>query len=195
MRSAVLVVAGTGDSLGSLGDLPLAYFSALRPVAVFAAAPAGMYVGLGDSAVVSLYSVEGRPIRMLAAGSARRAPTAAEYDAAIDALMSVFRTAADRDVGNELAHRVPKPDFVPAYRSMHSDAQGVLYVVASPLGAGATTIQVINPERRPSGEIRIPGDVDVYEVGAGYLLGRSTDAGGRQHVVVHSLTKEADMDR
>jgi hypothetical protein len=64
----------------------------------------------------------------------------------------------------------------------------VLWVVVSALGDGVTELQAINERGLVLGTIRLPNDVDVFEVGSNYLLAAYEAADGSQRVVLYPFT-------
>lgn len=84
--------------------------------------------------------------------------------------------------------RFPMPKYLPAYRAIFTNGNGALFVVTSPLGDGITELQAFDRQGTTIGEVHIPVDLEVFEIGTDYLLGMSADAEGEQQLVVYSLT-------
>ncbi len=184
-----MLVSASGDSTGGLGDIQAGQVRPLGAVTQFAVTKAGIYVGTADTALVSLYGRSGRVLRSVAVGNARRTTTAAEYDATLARLINTVPGTADEAASMRefLLNRFPMPKYLPSYRAIFTNGNGVLFVVTSPLGDGITELQVFDQDGANIGEVRIPEDLEVFEIGSDYLLGMSADAEGEQRLVVYEL--------
>lgn len=189
VRGVAQLVSTSGQVMGVLGEFQAGENRPLGALPQFAVTGQGVYVGTADTAMVSLYAPDGRLLRSLVVGERRRAPTDAEYDAAVAALAtSIPGTSAERATMRAfLRERFPKPKYLPAYRAVLADPAGRVYVVTSPRGTGVTDVAVFDPTGASIGQLRIPGDLDLVEVGAGYLLGIREDEAEGSAVVEYEL--------
>lgn len=189
IRGIAVLVSAWGDSVGGLGDIQAGEVWPLGAVTQFAVTEAGVYLGTADTAVVSLYDTTGQRLRSIAVGDAHRAASEVDYDAAITSLTSTVPGTAEEVASMKqfMRKRFPMPTFLPAYRAIFTNGRGGLFVVTSPLGADATTIRVFDGAGASLGDILIPGDLEIFEIGSDYLLGMTQDAEGEQQLVVYSL--------
>lgn len=189
IRGTALLVSAMGDSVGSLGEIQAGQIRPLGAVTQFAVIDAGVYVGTADTAVVSLYGRTGQKLRSVQVGNANRAPTAAEYDAAITSLTNTVPGTAEQIATMQefMRKRFPMPKVLPAYRAIFTNGNGALFVLTSPLGNGVTELQAFDEAGTNIGAIHIPGDLEIFELGTDYLLGLLEDAGGLQRLVVYEV--------
>lgn len=189
VRGIAGLVDVNGSVTSTLGELRAGDARPLGAVTVFAVTPQTVYVGTADSATVAISRRDGSRLGAIPVGNARQAPTAQEYEAALAALVnSVPGTTEERaSVMTFMRQRFPMPEFLPAYRAILVDPSGTVYVVTSPRGAGATEVAVFDGEGRSLGELRMPGDLDVVEVGSGYLLGIAEGAEASHGVVMYRV--------
>jgi 6-bladed beta-propeller len=183
LRSAIDLANLSGDSVGSLGVFPMGQVRALVPITSVAAAMDRIYVGIGTDPWVSAYRYDGSPIDSIVVARIPGRSTQQQYDAAIDQLVRVVRDSTGREANRRMYARVPMPDRLPAYRGILADPAGDLWVVVSPFGDSVTTVDVVTPGGTPLASLSLPADVDLFEVGADYLLGERDDSTGVQHVI------------
>jgi len=189
-RGTVVLTNARGDSVGSLGEIGLGESRPLGSVTKVAVSQDRLYVGTGDSAFVAAYSLAGEPLDTFRLGRALRAPTESNYEAAIEELVTSLRSESDREPAREYLRKIPMPEYLPAYRNLLTDTSGALYAVTSALGDGVTEIQVIDPNGRRIGELRLPVDVSVFEVGTDYILGATEDPKGEEHILLYHIARK-----
>lgn len=189
IRGTAAIVSAEGDSVGTLGEVQAGESRPLGKMTVFAVTPTVIYVGTGDSAAVALHPRDGSAVHSFGVGSARRPVTDAEYEAAIASMVgTVPGTAEERaTVLGFIRQRFPKPEYLPPYRALFTNGVGDVFVVTSPLGSGTTEIEMFDSKGSPAGQLRIPGDIEVYEIGLDYLLGMAEDENGEQRVVMYHI--------
>jgi hypothetical protein len=193
LRAVAVLLSAGGDSLGSLGEIQAGQDWPLGAITQLAVSGTGIYMGTADTAVVSLYGRSGERLRSVDVGETRRATTAAEYDAALTSLISTVPGTAEQTASMRefMLKRFPMPKYLPAYRAIFTNGNGVLFVVTSPLGDNITELQAFDGVGASLGKIRIPADLEIFEIGTDYLLGMSVDAEGEQRLIVYSLTVNA----
>ncbi len=189
VRGVANLISAAGERVGSLGELQAGENRPLGAVTQFAPAVNGIWVGTSDTTVIRLLARDGRELGSVSAGEGHRAPSAAEYDAAIAALAATVPGTVDQmaEMRAFLRKRFPPPRYVPAYRALLTNGNGVLFVVTSPLGLGTTDLSVFDASGASLGTLTLPGDVEVVEVGEQYLLGITDDENGNARVVQHGL--------
>lgn len=88
---------------------------------------------------------------------------------------------------------VPMVEGVPAFGPVRGDALGYLWVAEfRPPGEGPsspTVWTVFDPEGVAQGFVETPGDLEVYEIGADYILGRVRDEVGTEQVQAWGLER------
>lgn len=189
IRAVAVLLSATGDSVGSLGEIQAGQDWPLGAITQLAVTDAGVYIGTADTAVVSLYGWFGQRLRSVEVGNAHLTATAVEYDAALTSLISTVPGTAEQAASMRefMLKRFPMPKYLPAYRAIFTNGNGALFVVTSPLGDGVTELQVFDQSGANIGEVHIPVDLEVFEIGTDYLLGMSEDAAGEQRLVLYSL--------
>ncbi len=189
-RGIVDLTNARGDSVGSLGEIGLGESRPLGSVTKIAMSHERVYVGAGDAALVAAYSLAGEPLDTFRLGRARRAPSESNYEAAIEELVTSLRSESDREPAREYLRKIPMPEYLPAYRNLLTDTSGALYAVTSALGDGVTEIQVVDPNGKRIGELRLPVDVTVFEVGTDYILGATEDPKGEEHILLYHIARK-----
>lgn len=147
--------------------------------------------GVGDSAQLTVRTLD-RPhtTRTVGAGATSRAPTTAQYDAAVDYWAAVIPgTSAEHDVMRGYMRRLPKATQLPAYSALFVDpVTQLLWVQRSHAGDGETVLERRTLAGALQGLVRIPTDVTVFDVRDGHLVGRVADAAsGEETVVVYRV--------
>ena len=122
-----------------------------------------------------------------------RAPTRAEV---VDAMLNAFIEADQPEEVIEMFRpaydEAPIVENFPAFRALLADALGYLWVKEySPpdIERPAQLWTVFDPEGRVLGFIETPAELEVFEVGADYLLGRATDEIGIERIQVWELER------
>ena len=189
VRGAIILSTPEGDSLRSLLPITLATNRPLGPKTSIAMAHDVLYVGTAESSFVATYGSDGRRLGSVPLELTRLRATQATYDAAIDELVSALREAASRAHSKKLLESTPMPEYLPAYRRILAGPGGSLWVVVSPLGEDKTDIKAWSAGGHPLTTIHLPHDVDVFEVGADYILGAYSDSASVPHLAMYKLTR------
>ncbi|HEX6940668.1 MAG TPA: hypothetical protein VF158_14725 [Longimicrobiales bacterium] len=132
-----------GDTIRSLGEMPIGELRPLGRVTQLALADDRVYVGTADSAYVDVFGLGGRRLASLALGIPARAPTSREYERAIDAMVRPFPGRADRESIKRNLLDIPMPDLAPPYTGLFVDPAGTLWVETSAPGEPATQLLAI----------------------------------------------------
>ncbi len=124
---------------------------------------------------------------------ANRAPTRAEVDEAIDdALERTSLTGEQLELTREGYKAMPLVESFPAFRALLTDGLDHLWVREATLPGmdrPAPLWTVFDPEGRVLGFIETPDGLTVIEIGADYILGRTTDDLGVESVQVWGLER------
>ena len=179
-EGSVLDVDGT--LYASLGRLPHseAYFSEvwggdiLHPFERRAAGAVWgnlVAIGVPDSYEIKGYAADGSLVRIVRRDWDPRTPTQAEYD-------------------ERAPWGVPPVDAFPAFGEILSDRAGYLWVSEYRMsGDEATVWTVFDPEGRVQGLVETPERLDIFEIGADYVLGLAEDGLGVEYVQFWSLLR------
>ncbi len=124
---------------------------------------------------------------------ANRAPTRAEVDEAIDdALERTNLTGEQLELTREGYKAMPLVESFPAFRALLTDGLDHLWVREATLPGmdrPAPLWTVFDPEGRVLGFIETPDGLTILEIGADYILGRTTDDLGVESVQVWGLER------
>lgn len=184
--SRLMLVNQNGDSLWSLPDI---YIGQNRPMATItriALSTDRLYVGTGDSAYVDEYDLKGQLVRVFKVGDGPRASTRLHYERAIDRLLAQLPgTPEARQLIKDRMLAIPMPDHLPPYTDLLVDPTGSLWVVTSVAGDDTTKISAFTPAGEKLGEIRLPLEMKVLEVGRDYILGESESSDGQEVVTMY----------
>ena len=178
-----------GHPLHNFGLVP---FGILRPLAArttIAVSGGRVFVGPGDSAFVRVMTLSGTSLPAIVLGTTGRAVEPRHYTAEIEHILLFFRIPEDRERPREILLKIPAPKFLPAYREIFTDPTGAIWAVTSPLGEGVTVLEGADSLGRPLGELRIPLELDVHEIGRDYLLGIAENASGDQRVLLYRIRR------
>jgi hypothetical protein len=179
-----------GETVQTLGTVPLfeGMTQPLSPTTSLAVSGAFVYVGTQDSAFVDAYPIDGRVAIALPVQTTRRLPSRAQFEYAVDALLSWTPQADIRQqVRTQMLAEIPMPDLLPPYADVITDADGGLWVQTSFPGEGLTQLRLISPSGEVVANITLPHDVHVFEIGSDYVLGSYEDLLGEPHVVLYRL--------
>jgi hypothetical protein len=164
-----------------------------------------LYVVAGDDFDVSVFSSDGRLIRLVRNAGERQPVTEAHRSAwikdFIDNLPAEVPEALRAQLPNELK-KIPTAERLPVYNDLVVDARGYIWIQEyhpqsesgrSWSGAGRSWI-VLDPTGKSLGRVEMPAALDVYEIGADYVLGRWQDEIGEEFVRLYRLRAARDPD-
>lgn len=185
--SPLLLTDAEGDSIGTLGEVQIGENRPLGIVTKIALSRDRLFVGTSDSAYVDVYTLDGTRLRTMKVGEPPRAPTAADYERAVDLQVAGFLDRNDREAMKEMLLRIPRPERMPAYFGLHADPHGRLWVQTSAPADSVTTFNVFDAAGNALGAMRLPGRLRVLEVGPDHLLGTYEASDGVEHVAVYPV--------
>ncbi|MGH9793266.1 MAG: hypothetical protein ACRD5G_00710 [Candidatus Acidiferrales bacterium] len=136
-----------------------------------------VYVGTADSAFVDAYRVDGTPAGTFPIGLAGRRTTQRNQDAVIETAVSAL-IAEEREAARAMLRSMPMPEQLPPYYGLFADILGNLWAVTSLPGDSTTSLMAIDGKGRRIGEIRMPLELRVFEIGEDYILGGYQAADG-----------------
>lgn len=91
----------------------------------------------------------------------------------------------DREAALRYFRRIPAPAQLPAYSGLFVSKDGMIWVQASALGDSQTVLSAVTPEGRLLGDIHLPVDVTVFEIGRDYILGAYQRREGEDRVLLY----------
>lgn len=148
-----------------------------------------LYVGTNDRFSVDEYDLTGRHLRSLRRGL-EPSPTTEQ----------VFRAERERRLSripeqlrggmNDLYETMPRPESLPYYSALVADGEGHVWVRHFSVESAQNGMwTVFEPSGRARGPVETPVGLEIYEIGADYVLGRWTDALDAEYVRVHRLRR------
>lgn len=149
-------------------------------------------VGPNTRYEIKAYAQDGSMARIVRRDHVTRAPTRAHVEAYAEALVARIPTAEERE--NALRSRLSRPvaEQFPAFASVMSDAQGHLWVEEfKPPGEEQPGViwTVFDPEGRALGFVETPAELEIYEIGEDYILGRTRDELDVEYIQVWPLDR------
>ncbi len=201
VSAALYRVARDGTIMQRLGEIPAGEMlvltsptggrgSAPRPMgraATMAMVGDDIVVGSPDSATATVAHPDGTSDRIVIPLT-RRAPTRAEFDAAIQATASMIPARLRQEMVTALA-ATPMPERLPAISGVFGDPEGLLWVQGSPVGATVVDLVVMRVSGRVVARVRVPAPLTVHEIGLDYVLGSYADADDEPHIAVYRLRR------
>jgi hypothetical protein len=135
-----------------------------------------IYIGTAEHYEILVYDLEGNPVDTIRNAVASLETTRADIEAAKEKEIAsndkAWRAGIERDYS-----AMPFPKTVPAHTSLVVDSEHHLWVqdfarVRSP----QVRWSVFGPSGEPVAEVQLPVDLEVYEIGLDYVLGRFLNA-------------------
>lgn len=149
-------------------------------------------VGPNTRYEIKAYAQDGSLARIVRRDHVTRAPTRAHVEAYAEASVARIPTAEERE--SALRSRLSRPvaEQFPAFASVMSDAQGHLWVEEfKPPGEELPGViwTVFDPEGRALGFVETPAELEIYEIGEDYILGRTRDELDVEYIQVWLLDR------
>lgn len=170
-------IGGRGGAPRPLGRI--SYVASVGDFAVISSA---------DSAIPTFHRADGGSSRYTLPIQSR-APTRAEYAAAIDELATVGPPGMRQSIAEAL-RAIPMPERLPPISSLFVDAEDMLWVQTSPAGSRAIDFLVVRPDGRVVAKAQLPRGITVFDIGRDYILGSYSDPNDEMHVAVYWLRRQ-----
>lgn len=152
-----------------------------------------------DEYEIAAYRTDGSLARIVRRQHERRAPTRADFDAAVEAEIDRFTEGRDRGGWDRSAQALPMVEILPAFASVAGDALGYLWVEEYTLGVeedptpaasqAGVVWTVFNQQGCMAGLVETPPGLEIKEIGADYLLGVGSDEFDVPYVQVWPLAR------
>ena len=129
-----------------------------------------------DRYEMKAFSTNGTLARIVRLDLERRAPTTAHIGAYLDHQVSRLASNSQTELFRELFESVPVAEHLPAFSSIMSDALNHLWVEEyEALGEERPGIiwTVFDPEGWVLGFVETPEQLEIYEIGGDYILGKT----------------------
>ncbi len=144
-----------------------------------------------DRYEIRAFGADGTLARIVRMEHVRRSPTAAHVKAHIEAKVSGARVNR-REQARRHHSAAPVAEYFPAFASVMSDRLGHLWVEEYAVpgeeeDGGLWT--VFDPDGHVLGFVETPEGLEIYEIGADYILGRVGDELGVQSIQLWSLER------
>lgn len=182
-----------GKEVRVIGEIDAGENRPLGRLTHIAVAAGRVYVGTAESAFVNVHQVNGKPLPAIDVRVPRREPTEADYQEAVDQMVAGFTDPGYREQMREDMLRMPQPDQLPVYGEILSDPRGSLWIVISAPADSVTVLRVIGPDGGVLGDVSLPRDARVLEVGEDYLLTLEHSELGEQRLVVYEAPKRMQV--
>ena len=148
-------------------------------------------IGGNETYEIRAYRSDGSLARIVRRDHETRTPTRAEQDAAFRDRFAGL-SDDDREPRMKVAANVPMVESFPAYSRLRGDALGYLWVAEFKLldaRYDGTLWTVFDPDGRALGFVETPDGFDLFEIGADYILGSSTDDLDVEYVQLWDLAR------
>ena len=138
------------------------------------------------------YDADGAPAMIVRRDHDLRSPTAADVD---EHLARLYADASEQERTSALAdlRDMPRVATFPAFGRIQTDRMDHLWVEEYPLPGnndGPTALwTVFDPGGRMRGQVETPTGLEIFEIGADYILGSMTDELGIESVQLWSLDR------
>jgi hypothetical protein len=144
----------------------------------------------GDSAGLATYSVqEGTRLPSVALRVALRVPSRRFVERTADRQTAAIPAGAFRDSLRQRLLRIPAAEYLPPCSKVLMDPQRNLWVVLSQPGDSVTVFRVFGRDNRVLGDVTVPAELDVQEIGSDYLLASGESAEGEPWVRVYRVRR------
>jgi hypothetical protein len=208
--SSLFLLDRAGAVVRGLGKAPVVVFDAATtqpqpvnfgPQAVYASSGRALYLGFSDQYAIRVYSADWKLERIIRRAWTPRQFTSHDLDTYVDGWMQLWskKTGAEREAERSEMRAAYHPEFLPAYSAILAAPTGELWVREPDLTgapgcwclAGMPTVpskwSVFDVGGRWLGDVAMPARFLPLEIGADYVLGRSSEAGGGRRVVMYRI--------
>lgn len=189
----LVVVDSLGKAVARFGPMQLQSENLLGPAARMALSKGRLYYGDGDNATIVSQPLPAGSSAALDIPSTKRAPTAANTNAAIEYWATkIPGTEADYARMRAMFKKLPVAKTMPAYGDLIMDeVSGSLWVKTSMPGDAETVLVRIGSNGKPNGRLRLPAGIDVWQIANNHIVTHAHDAAsGEEFVTVYRTQAE-----
>ena len=152
-----------------------------------------LIVSPSDRYEIRAYRSDGSLARIVRREHEHRSPARADLDRHVAQLRRDLAQHEDRERWIAIAEEMPLTDGLPAFSAIRVDRLGNLWVEEFMLpedDAEYSLWTVYDPDGDVLGLVEMPGELDeIFEIGADYVLGKTTDDLDVEHVQLWSLSR------
>lgn len=199
MTASPMIIGPRGDTLARLSEVALVDFvgtgrgggAVPRPLGPgTSAALSGdrVFLSRADSGIIAVHSFDGKRVGTIPLRVPERAPTAAQYARATEVILAMV-PAASRERARVPVMAAPMPAKLPAVSGVFVDPSGLVWALLSSPGDPDTRLRAFRADGTIVADMTVPINMNVFEVGADYVLGAHADADDEMHVVAFRLRK------
>jgi len=195
LSADLLLADARGAGTHGLGSVSLAELTRSflpRPgglIARFAVGRERLYVCPTDSGTLGVYDIASGTPRSIPLAVNPRAPTRRQIEHAVEDQLIYVPAGALRDRFRERFLRVPPPESLQPCSNVLVDPDDNVWVVLSFPGDTATTLRVFGPDDRMLGDVTVPEELNVLEIGSDYLLASGESPAGEPWVRVYAVRR------
>jgi hypothetical protein len=145
-------------------------------------------ISSADSAILTFHAADGRSNRHVLPVPVR-APTRAEFEAAVEALATIGPAEARQSLIDRLGE-VPIPERLPPVSALFVDTEDMLWVQTTPPGGRVMDFLIVRPDGSVVAKARIPRGLTVFDIGRDYILGSYSDTNDEPHIAAFELRRQ-----
>lgn len=151
----------------------------------------GFYFGSSDAYEIRAYAADGSVERIIRRAEVLRPATRADIEAFQAEALANARSQDDRRQLERAFGAMSFRETLPAFLDIVVDADGYLWVQSSVRrGEHVSPWDVFDREGRWLGSVEMARQLEVYEIGTDYVLGKTEDALGIEAVHLHRLVRD-----
>lgn len=185
IHGALVVMSRAGDSLAAVPGLVLGQSKAIGELAGMAVLSDRVVIGLNSSPELSTYSLEAALLGRDTVPLVPEAWSDQRYEAMVT--RQAASTGGDstiRAMIRKIIIAEGKSAAAPLFHTMHGSPDGLVWwVTALPVDSVTTLIGF--RDGAPIFELALPTEIEPFEIGTDYLLGRRLDKNGLEHLVLY----------
>lgn len=185
IHGALVVMSRDGDSLAAVPGLVLGQSKAIGELAGMAVLSDRVVVGLNSSPELSTYSLEAALLGRDTVPVVPEVWSDQRYEAMVT--RQAASTGGDSTI-RAMIHKMiiaeGRSAAAPLFQTMHGSPDGLVWWVTSLPVDSATTLVGFR-DGAPVFELALPAEIEPFEIGTDYLLGRRLDQDGLEHLVLY----------
>jgi hypothetical protein len=197
MAATPTLVSSKGDTVAKLPEMVNGEIVAAnggggpRPLGMavhFALGTDRLWLGMTDSSAIAVFALDGKRIGTIPVQTPPRPVAKPNYERAVDQFVAIVPAQArERFRGTMLS--VSPPARMPAFTGILGDAAGLVWALLSAPGDPDTQLRAFGRDGKVVANVSIPVNLNVFEIGADFILGSREDADGEQRVVLYKLNR------